>query len=512
MSLTKVLFLDPIHRPRPRPAAAQGAGRRRLHPADPDPGPGHPGRHGGPRPLGIAQTGTGKTAAFALPILHRLAANRKPRAAQRRPRPGPGPDPRTGHPDRRQLARYGKHLGVTVAAVIFGGVKYGARSSALASGVDVLVATPGRLLDHPAARRPPTCAASRSWCSTRPTRCSTSASCVPIRKHRLATCRKARQNLFFSATMPTRDRQAGRRAAARSGRRCQVTPQATTVERIDQQRDLRRGRRASAPCWSSCSTTPTFTRTLVFTRTKRGADRVAKLLCSRRRRSRLDPRRQEPGPTRTRAGRSSRPARSAPWWPPTSPPAASTSTRSATWSTTSCRTCRKPMSTASAAPAAPAPTGQAISLLRRRRASAAEGHPEGHPPDHPDRGSSPRPGPGHRRQGLRRRRPGAGQGRQAARPEARRPAEPQPSRRSPRNRTTRRPGRAARAARASARSRPTASRTARPPYDPMKGEGVHRPEASAPKPQQQPQRQRNNDPRDRSTQPTGLAKTLGRRR
>ncbi|WP_156389292.1 DEAD/DEAH box helicase, partial [Brevundimonas sp. Root1423] len=97
--------------------------------------------------LGIAQTGTGKTAAFALPILHRLAANRIP------------PVPRTTRvlilsPTRElasQIAEsfksYGKHLGFRVA-VIFGGVKYGPQERALQQGLDVLVATPGRLLDH----------------------------------------------------------------------------------------------------------------------------------------------------------------------------------------------------------------------------------------------------------------------------------------------------------------------------------------------------------------------------
>jgi ATP-dependent helicase YprA (DUF1998 family) len=53
--------------------------------------------------LGIAQTGTGKTAAFALPILHRLAADRSPRPRRGCRVPGPVPDPRTGHPDRREL-------------------------------------------------------------------------------------------------------------------------------------------------------------------------------------------------------------------------------------------------------------------------------------------------------------------------------------------------------------------------------------------------------------------------
>src|SRR5690606_39110762 len=97
--------------------------------------------------LGIAQTGTGKTAAFALPILHRLAENRV------------APQPRTTRclvlSPTRELAtqigdsfkQYGAHLGFRVA-VIFGGVKYGGQERALMQGLDVLVAAPGRLLDH----------------------------------------------------------------------------------------------------------------------------------------------------------------------------------------------------------------------------------------------------------------------------------------------------------------------------------------------------------------------------
>ncbi|MFH1539616.1 MAG: DEAD/DEAH box helicase, partial [bacterium] len=97
--------------------------------------------------LGCAQTGTGKTAAFALPILQRLAA---------------GPQPRNGRPPVRVLvltptrelasqigdsfAAYGRHTGLR-HAVIFGGVKQGPQTDALRSGVDILVATPGRLID-----------------------------------------------------------------------------------------------------------------------------------------------------------------------------------------------------------------------------------------------------------------------------------------------------------------------------------------------------------------------------
>jgi ATP-dependent RNA helicase RhlE len=96
--------------------------------------------------VGIAQTGTGKTAAFALPILQRLAAN-------------PRPAPRKGcralvlSPTRElatQIAdsfrTYGRLMNLSVT-VVFGGVGHRPQIQAIARGVDVLVATPGRLLD-----------------------------------------------------------------------------------------------------------------------------------------------------------------------------------------------------------------------------------------------------------------------------------------------------------------------------------------------------------------------------
>ena len=97
---------------------------------------------------GIAQTGTGKTAAFALPILHRLAANPKAPCPQGLPRPRPQPDPRAC---RARSPTASAPTAATCASrppVVFGGVadrQAGAR--ALDPGVDVLVATPGRLLD-----------------------------------------------------------------------------------------------------------------------------------------------------------------------------------------------------------------------------------------------------------------------------------------------------------------------------------------------------------------------------
>ncbi|HEX2818537.1 MAG TPA: DEAD/DEAH box helicase, partial [Phenylobacterium sp.] len=96
---------------------------------------------------GIAQTGTGKTAAFALPILHRLAAEKRQPERKGARVLVLSPTRELASQIGESFRTYGKHMGVTVA-VIFGGVKYGAQHKAMANGVDVLVATPGRLLDH----------------------------------------------------------------------------------------------------------------------------------------------------------------------------------------------------------------------------------------------------------------------------------------------------------------------------------------------------------------------------
>jgi ATP-dependent RNA helicase RhlE len=106
-----------------------------------------PGVMSGKDLLGIAQTGTGKTAAFALPILHRLAEDRKPATRRSARVLVLAPTRELATQIGESFKSYGKHLGVSVA-VVFGGVKYGAQMKAMAPGVDVLVATPGRLLDH----------------------------------------------------------------------------------------------------------------------------------------------------------------------------------------------------------------------------------------------------------------------------------------------------------------------------------------------------------------------------
>ena len=96
--------------------------------------------------IGIAQTGTGKTAAFALPILHRLAANRRSLERKSCRVLVLSPTRELSGQILDSFRAYGRHLRIRTALVI-GGVSMGAQVRAVFDGVDVLVATPGRLLD-----------------------------------------------------------------------------------------------------------------------------------------------------------------------------------------------------------------------------------------------------------------------------------------------------------------------------------------------------------------------------
>src|SRR6266446_1230634 len=96
--------------------------------------------------MGCAQTGTGKTAAFAIPILQLLSEN-KPQGGKRKVRSLIlTPTRELAMQIAESFRAYGRHTGLT-STVIFGGVTQGKQTSALNRGVDIVVATPGRLLD-----------------------------------------------------------------------------------------------------------------------------------------------------------------------------------------------------------------------------------------------------------------------------------------------------------------------------------------------------------------------------
>lgn len=226
--------------------------------------------------LGIAQTGTGKTAAFALPILQRLAATRH--------RPAPKTCRALVLSPTRELAAqiaekfrsYGREMQLNVVTV-FGGVGMYPQVQALNRGVDILVATPGRLMDHMDQRN-----LKLDMVETvvldEADQMLDLGFVHAIRKIS-AALPKQRQSLFFSATMP---QSIGQLAAGflKDPVRVEVTPVATTAERVDQQIIFIEADRKRA-LLAEIMTDPTITRALVFTRTKHGADRVARHLDTR---------------------------------------------------------------------------------------------------------------------------------------------------------------------------------------------------------------------------------------
>jgi len=223
--------------------------------------------------LGIAQTGTGKTAAFALPILHRLAAERRqpPRRGCRALVLSPTRELASQIAD--SFRTYGRHLGVTVA-VIFGGVGHRPQIKSMINGVDVLVATPGRLLDH-VGERNVLLSGTEIFVLDEADQMLDLGFLQPIRKV-VAQLSSKRQNLFFSATMPN---EIGKLASEllHNPVKVSVAPASTTAERVSQ-RVIHIERHKKRAVLVELLGNADLKRTLVFTRTKRGADKVAEHL------------------------------------------------------------------------------------------------------------------------------------------------------------------------------------------------------------------------------------------
>jgi len=146
--------------------------------------------------IGCAQTGTGKTAAFLLPLLHHLAgskASRHPRALV------VTPTRELGAQVGEMAGRYGKHLRLR-STVIYGGVGMEPQKRRLAAGVDLLIATPGRLLDH-LGRKQAYLGAVEIVVLDEADRMLDMGFLPDVRRI-LGKLPRKRQNLFFSATMP----------------------------------------------------------------------------------------------------------------------------------------------------------------------------------------------------------------------------------------------------------------------------------------------------------------------
>ncbi|NKD87085.1 DEAD/DEAH box helicase [Haematospirillum sp. 15-248] len=223
--------------------------------------------------LGLAQTGTGKTAAFTLPILHRLACNPM------------RPAPRTARaliltPTRElavqigdSLAAYSRFMRLK-RAVVFGGVGMGPQVRFMANGVDVLVATPGRLLDH----------VNQGTIRLNGTEIVVldeadrmlDMGFIHDVKRLFRGLPPNRQTLLFSATMP-RAVEELTTDYLRESVRVEVAPQSTTAERIEQ-RVLFVHRGDKRDLLTDLLNSNEVSRAIVFTRTKHGANRVVEHL------------------------------------------------------------------------------------------------------------------------------------------------------------------------------------------------------------------------------------------
>ena len=223
--------------------------------------------------IGIAQTGTGKTAAFALPILHRLAAN--PRTSERKACRVLvlSPTRELSGQILDSFRAYGRHLRLRSALAI-GGVSMGGQVRALLNGVDVLVATPGRLLDL---MRGNALRLGDVECLVldEADRMLDMGFIHDIRQI-VAKLPANRQTLMFSATMP---RAIAELAAhmLRDPVKVAVTPEVTTAEKVEQ-RVIRVDRAAKSSILIDVLRRETIDRALVFTRTKHGADKVVRSL------------------------------------------------------------------------------------------------------------------------------------------------------------------------------------------------------------------------------------------
>ncbi|MBM6592566.1 DEAD/DEAH box helicase [Microvirga pudoricolor] len=220
---------------------------------------------------GIAQTGTGKTAAFALPILNHLAKTPKPL-----PRKGCrvlvlSPTRELAGQIADSFRTYGRNLRVKTA-VVFGGVNLPRQEREMATGVDVLVATPGRLLDL----------IDRRALSLRDVEILVldeadqmlDLGFIHALKRIVTMLPKDRQSLFFSATMPKTISSLAD-DFLRNPAKVAVTPVATTAERVEQGvMFVSTGRKQ--PLLEILLRDPAIDRVLVFTRTKHGADKVVR--------------------------------------------------------------------------------------------------------------------------------------------------------------------------------------------------------------------------------------------
>jgi ATP-dependent RNA helicase RhlE len=223
--------------------------------------------------LGCAQTGTGKTAAFALPMLQHLVGNRRPAGGRRMRTLILTPTRELASQIDESFRAYGRHLGLH-SAVVFGGVGQRPQVQALQRGLDVLVATPGRLLDL-IQQGFAKLEAVEVFVLDEADRMLDMGFIHDVKKI-ISHLPQRRQTLLFSATMPA-DIAGLADRILHNPVKVAVAPVAATADRIEQW-VLHVARGNKPALLDSVLKDPSIERALIFTRTKRGADKVVRQL------------------------------------------------------------------------------------------------------------------------------------------------------------------------------------------------------------------------------------------
>jgi ATP-dependent RNA helicase RhlE len=223
--------------------------------------------------LGCAQTGTGKTAAFAIPILQQLALKEVPAHHKKVKALIVTPTRELAIQIGESFTAYGKHTGIK-NTVIFGGIKQFRQTEALKKGIDVIIATPGRLLDL----------MNQGFISLRDVEHFVldeadhmlDMGFIHDIKKIIVKLPRQRQSLFFSATMPPSIVQLSKKILG-SYERVTIQPEQATAERVEQR-----------VCFVSKSNkikllihlveVSSAPAVLVFSRTKHGANKIVKYL------------------------------------------------------------------------------------------------------------------------------------------------------------------------------------------------------------------------------------------
>jgi ATP-dependent RNA helicase RhlE len=225
--------------------------------------------------LGIAQTGTGKTAAFALPSLDRLSAHYKPLKAYTARMLVLAPTRELASQIAESFKTYGRFVRLSVMTA-FGGVPIGRQVRGLQRGVDILVATPGRLLDLVDSRALDLSHVEIFVLDEADQMLDLGF--IHALRRIVRILPRQRQSLFFSATMPPAIAELAAQFLT-NPEKVAVKPAATTAERVDQRViHVNQAEKQALLTLMIKDLGDGIDRALVFTRTKHGADRVVRHL------------------------------------------------------------------------------------------------------------------------------------------------------------------------------------------------------------------------------------------